>query len=87
MEEEYIVIYQATGGALPFVSLRREIEFILQLQQDTPKVLFSILKKVMVHEDNQRSDEIVVALQIQYHNKHTAINYYHFRSFATKCDV
>ena len=44
MEVEYITLYQATRDVLSFVSLMKEIEFVIKLQHDNPKVLCSIFE-------------------------------------------
>ena len=65
-EEEYIVLSQATREVSHFVSIIKEIEFVLKLQKDTPTVLCSLLQEplmpVTVYEDNQGAIAIAVSL-------------------------
>ena len=53
---------------LTFVSLMKEIEFVLKLQGDSPTVLCSIFEKlvipVIVYEDNQGEIALAVYPQI-----------------------
>ena len=76
---------------LPFVSLMKEIEFLLKIQGDAPTVLCIIFKKpvtpAMVYEDNQGVIVLAVSPQIQPCTKHTPIKYHHFRSFVKNGDV
>ena len=57
MEDEYISLSQVMRYVLTFVSLMKEIEIVIKLQVDIPKVLCSIFEKpltpVKVYEDNQ----------------------------------
>ena len=39
-EAEYIMLYQAMEDIVPFVSLMKEIGFVLERQRNTPKVMF-----------------------------------------------
>ena len=39
-EAEYIMLYQAMEDIVPFVSLMKEIRFVLERQRNTPKVVF-----------------------------------------------
>ena len=39
-----MTLYQGMRDVLPFVSLMKEIEFLLEIQRETPKVLCSIFK-------------------------------------------
>ena len=76
------------GDVLHFVSVMREIDFVLKLQGYTPEVLCSIFKNtVTFQEDNQRAIEFMVVPQIRLLKKHTAINYDHFQSFLANGDV
>ena len=51
-EAEYTALYKSMRYALPFVSLMKDILFVIKLQRDTPKVLWSIFEKpVTVHEE------------------------------------
>ena len=56
-EAEYISLYQAMMDVLPFVSIMKEIEFVLKLQGYIPAVLCSLFEKlvtnVTVYKDNQ----------------------------------
>ena len=73
---------------LHFVSLIKYIEFVLELQGDTQKVLCSLFeKKVTVHGDNQGAIVLAVAVQIRPHIKHIVIKYHHFWSFFANVDV
>ena len=87
-EVEYIDLYQAIRDVLTFVSLMKEIEFILKLQGDTPTVLWSIFEKpVTFQEDNQGKIALAVAPQMQPCMKHTPIKYYHLQSFVRNGDI
>ena len=73
---------------LPFVSLMKEIEFILKLQGDTPMVLCSILENtVTYYKDNQGYIALAVYQQMKPHTNHTMIKYYKLRSFFANGDV
>ena len=76
---------------LPFVSLMKEIDFVLKLRGDTPTVLCSLFEKPVmprtVYEDNQGVIVLEVYLQMQPCTKHIAIKYHHFRSFVVNGDV
>ena len=66
----------------------KEIEFVFNLQGNTPMVLCSILENtVTVHEYNQGDIALTVAPQIQPHKKHITINCHHFWSFVKNGDV
>ena len=87
-EAEYIASYPATRDALPFVSFMKEIQFVLKLQGDDPKVLCSMFENpVTDHEDNQGSVALVVAPQMRLCTEHIIINYHHFRSFVANSDI
>ena len=70
---------------LPFVSLMKDIDFLLKRQGDAPMVLRSLFEKpvmpLTVYEDNQESIAFAVSLQMQPCMKRIAINYHHFRKF------
>ena len=54
MEAEYIAVSQSMRDVLTFASLMNEIDFVLELQGDTPKVLFRFFENpVTFHEYNQ----------------------------------
>ena len=79
MEAEYIDLSQAMRYVLPFVSLMKEIEFVLKLQGDTLTIMCSIFKNpITFHEDNQGEISLAVSLQMRTRTKHIAIEYYHF---------
>ena len=87
-EAEYIALSQVMRDILPFVSLTKDIEFLLKLQGDTPTILCSLFEKpVTVHEDNQGMTALTFSPQIQPRMKHIAIKYHHFRSFVANGDV
>ena len=44
-EAEYIYLSQVVSEVLPFVSLMKEIEFVIKLQGDAPTVLCSLFEK------------------------------------------
>ena len=70
---------------LSFVCLTKEIEFIFDIQGDTPKVLCSLSeRKVTAQEDNQGAIAIAV---MRPHTKHITINYHNFRSFVANGDI
>ena len=66
MKMENIALSQATREILPFVSLMKEIDFILKLQGDTPTLMCSLFENpvtpVMVYKDNQVSIALTVYL-------------------------
>ena len=63
MESEYIALSQAMKGALPFVSLMKDIMFEIKLQGDTPTALYSLFENtVTVYKDNQGAITLVVYL-------------------------
>ena len=85
---EYISLLQAMRDVLPFISLMKEIEFVLELQGDTPKVLFSIFENtVKVQEHNQGATALAVAPQMRPCAKHIEIKYYHLQSFVLNYDI
>ena len=87
-EAEYITLNRAIKEVLPFFILMKGIEFVLELQEESPKVLCSILENpVTVHEDNQGAIVLAVAPQLQPYTKNTAIKYHYFRSFFAHGDV
>ena len=73
------------------MSLMQEIELVLKLQGDAPKLLCSLFKKpvllVTVYKDNQGVIVLEVYLQMQPCTKHIDIKYHHFRSFVVNGDV
>ena len=81
-EAEYIALSQAIRDVLPFVSIMKEIDFVIKLQADTPTVLCSIFKNpVTVYEDNQEEIALAVSLKMRPRTKHIATRYHHFRIF------
>ena len=87
-EAGYIALSAAMRGFLPFVSLMKEIEFVLEIQGDTPKVLCSPFENpVTVYEDNRWAIALAVSPQIRPLTKHIAIKYHHFRSFIANGDI
>ena len=83
MESWYIAFSQVMMDVLPFVGLTKEIEFVIKLQQETLKILFSIFDKpVMVHEYIQGVIALAVAPQTQSCTKHIAMKYYYSRNFS-----
>ena len=88
-EAEYISLSQAMRDVLPFVSIMKEIEFVLKLQGDTPAVLCSIFEnKVTVYEDNQGAIEFTVSMKIRRpHTNHITIKYHQFQSFVANGEV
>ena len=88
MDAEYISLSQAMRDVLLFVSIMKEIEFVLNLKGDTLAVLYSLFENpVTVHEDNQHAIALVVALQIQPHTKHIVVKYHHFQISVANGDV
>ena len=62
-EANYIAISQAIRGALPFMSLMKEITFVIELEDDVSKVKSSIFEKLAIeHEGNQVTIALAVAL-------------------------
>ena len=73
---------------LTFVSLIKDIKFILNIQRETLAKLCSIFEnKVTVHKDNQGMIELAVSQQMRLCTKHIIIKYHHFRSFVINGDV
>ena len=73
---------------LPFVSLINYIDFLLELQRDTPKVLCGIFEKlVTIHEYNKGAIALTVALQMRPCTNHTAIKYHHLWIFVAYSDA
>ena len=71
-----------------FLSLMKEIEFLLKLQHDTPKDLCSLFEKpIIVNEDNKGATALVVASQMKLRTKPIAVKYHHFQSFVANGDV
>ena len=71
MEAECIAISQVMRYVLPFVSLMKEIDFVLNLQGDTPTVLCSIFENpVTFYGDNQGEISLKVSPQMQPCMKH-----------------
>ena len=59
---EYIALSQAMRNVLPFVSIMKEIECVLKLQEYTPAVLCSIKKNIVtVYKNNQGAIALVVS--------------------------
>ena len=66
----------------------KEIGFVIKLQGDSLKVLYSILENLVTfQEDNQGSIALAVAPQMRHRTKHIAINYHHLQSFIANGDV
>ena len=66
---------------LTFVSLMKEIEFVLKLQEDIPTVLFSLFEKpVTIYKEKQGEISLADSLQIRSCMKHITIKYNYFRS-------
>ena len=73
-EVECIVLSQATRYVLPFVILTKKIEFLLQLQQETLKVMVSLLENpITVHGDNQGEITLAVDSQMRHPAKNIEI--------------
>ena len=65
IESRYIALSQAMRGVLPFMSLMKEIFFIIELEYDIPKVKSSIFENpAIVHEENQGTIALAVAPQM-----------------------
>ena len=76
------------GYVLPFVSLMKDMDFVLKLQGYTPTVLCILLNNsVPVHEYNQGAIVLAVDLKMRPRMKHIVIKYYHFRSFFANGDI
>ena len=67
-EAEYIALFQAIRYVLHFVSLMKEIEFLLKLQVDTMTVLCSLFENpitpVTVYTEDQGATILAVSLKI-----------------------
>ena len=88
MEAEYIALYKYTRGVLPFVSIKKQIWFILEIQRDTPKVMCSLSRKlVKVQEENQGVVRLSVATKIRPWTNHILIKYHHFPILVANVDV
>ena len=73
---------------LPFMSLMKKIEFVIELQEDNTKVLCSIFEKlVTVHKDNKGATTLAVAPQMRPHTKYIMIKDHKFWSFVANSDV
>ena len=67
---------------LPFMSLMKEIYFVLKLGNDVLKVKSSIFENPsIVHETNQGTIALTAAPQMRPCTKHTTTKYHHFWSF------
>ena len=61
-ETEYIALSQVMRGVLPFIIIIKEISFLLELEDDVPKVKPSLFfKPVVVHEFNQGKILLTIA--------------------------
>ena len=61
MGVEYISLTQSIREVIPFLSLMKEIEFVLKLQGETPTALCSIFENlVIVYKDNQGAIALTV---------------------------
>ena len=88
IEAEYIALSQAMKELLHFVSLMKNIKFVINLQEDTLVVLCSHFKNpATVNEDNQGAITLAVAPQIWPHTKHTAIKFHHYRIFVADGNI
>ena len=75
-------------GFLHFVSLMKEIEFVIEIQYYTLKVMCILFERpVTVHRDNQGEIALMVYPQNQTCTKHITVKYYHFQIFFTNGDV
>ena len=73
---------------LTFVSILKEIEFILKLKGHNTVVLCSLFEKpVTFYKDNQGEISLTVSMQIRPRTKHIEIKYHHFQSFIANGDV
>ena len=87
-EANYIAFYQEETDVLPFMSLMKDISFVLEPEDDVPKVQSSLFEKpVIVHEDNQGKIALTFAPQTQPHTNHIVIMYHHFQSFVVNGTV
>ena len=60
----------------------KEISFLLKLEDDAPKIKYSIFENlVIVHKDNQGTIALAVAQKMWPCTKHIAIKYHHFLIF------
>ena len=85
---EYIALPQVLRYLLPFVSLMKDIDFIIKIQGDNLVVLHSICENpATVNEDNQGAIALAFAPQMWPHTKHITINYHHSRIFVADGDV
>ena len=88
MEAEYITLYQTMRYFLSLFIIIKEIEFIIELQGENQKVLWSIFEYLItVREDNQGAVTLAVPLQIRPYTKHITTKYHHFRIFVANGDV
>ena len=90
-EAEYIALSQEIRDVLNFVSLMKEIYFVLKLQGDAPTVLCTIFEKpvtpIIFCKDNQVAITLAVFPQMQTRTKHIIIKYHHFRIFVMNGDI
>ena len=71
--------FSSNEGNITFVSLMREIEFLIKMQRYTPRALCSIFENtVTFYEDNQGAIALAVSLQMIPRTKHIAIKYHNF---------
>ena len=86
-----MALSQAMREILPFVTIMKEIEFVLKLQGDALTVLCIIFEKLVMHVtvygDNQGSVALAISLQMKPLTNHIAIKYHHFRSFVANGDI
>ena len=64
------------------MSLMKKIFFVLEPEDDVPKVKYSIFEnQVIVHKDKQCTITLAVTPQMRPNTKRTAIKCHHLRSF------
>ena len=82
IEANYTALSQAMRDVLPFMSLMKEISFMIELEYDVPKVKSSIFENsVVVHEYNPGTIALTVAPQIRPCTMHIVSKYRHFQIF------
>ena len=87
-EAEYIALSQVMKDVLPFMSLMKEIYFVLKLGNDVLKVKSSIFENPsIVHEKNQGTIALTAAPQMRPCTKHISIKYRFFHSFGVDGDI
>ena len=74
-ESEYIALSQSLRDVIPLIGLLRELQSVLSIPINPPKVHCTIF------EDNKGCIDLVNAPKMRPRTKHIALKYHHFRSF------